>query len=1185
MTAAGAAINVDGSVTFTATVAPNAGSASVPFNGTMLFASKGTTIAACSTQTVNATTGVATCTTTTLLAGSDAITATYSGDSNYIASPASASTTQTVNKANTSIGLSPASQTANLNQQVTFTATVTAPGNGVALSGQVVFTDNSTPIAACGGSTGVTVTWNSGSSTGTAVCTTSSLSAGGHSILANYGNDSNYNNSGPAAATATISGVSGSVPLVLSPSGSSTVNQAVTITATVSYTSPTLLTGTMAFTDNGAAVPGCTVSFNKTATASTGVATCTTQSLPLGSNAIVATYSGDPNYTPSPGSVTYTVNQTGTSLVLASVPASTAGVNQTVTFTATVTINQSGPTMPGGSVTFKDSVTSAAIPNCSALALASASATTFTAGCATTTLALGGHTITATYSGDTNFAASSSTSPITINQSGTSTALISSQPAGATVNQAVTFTATVTENTSGGTALNGTVAFTDNGITITNCSAIAPSSVGVAVCTDSALTAAGSPHTIVATYAHDTNFAGSSNSLTQTVNQGTTTLALVSSAVANTSTINQSVTFTATVTPSPLGANVLASSGIVTFTDNGNPISAGSGVSCGTNGVVPINWNASASTGTAACTTPALIVGSHTIKATYTLDPNFSGSINSITQIVNTATTNLSLTPFSSTFTVNTQVPLLATFTPPNGAPTPTGKVTFTDTSATPAAVLCSSVTPTLPAGSTLYQASCPVSTLTASTHVILAAYAGDMNFSIGSATTSISMTPATSSTTVTIQSPATVVTSAGNQSGLEEAVKFQATVTPTSGPVLLSGTMAFTVNGTAIIGCTAAAVNPATGIATCAATTANPGFADGPNVIGAIYTDQNYTNTTITATQTVEDYTIAVAPIPTGPPAAIFLTAGYATGSTQGYPTGNTTSAPVDPFTGQAINIVPTSISGFTGTPKITCAATASSPSTGTAPVCDLAATTLVVANGTTQTPVALVIDATSATAGTYTFTVTATDATSSIVRKNTNTFTVVVRAKSSTLVVTSGATTNNVGNVTFQLPANVSLSNFICPSVSGTGLTGFVPASELGIACTFSPTTVLSSTSAQTATVTVTLTTTGTVTAQNTVPRMGSASKLLVAALFGAPVFLLLGFRRSRKTFLSNLARMVAIAVIAMSALYSVGCGGSFSSKTSTTAVTGGTTPPGTYYLLIQGTGSDGNTYQAVLPVDVNL
>jgi hypothetical protein len=61
------------------------------------------------------------------------------------------------------------------------------------------------------------------------------------------------------------------------------------------------------------------------------------------------------------------------------------------------------------------------------------------------------------------------------------------------------------------------------------------------------------------------------------------------------------------------------------------------------------------------------------------------------------------------------------------------------------------------------------------------------------------------------------------------------------------------------------------------------------------------------------------------------------------------------------------------------------------------------------------------------------------------------------------------------------------------------------------------------------------------------------------------------------------LAIVAIGVAALTASSCGGSY--HASTTAITGGTTPPGTYYLLVQGTGSDGNTYQAVLELVVSV
>ncbi len=72
--------SVGGQVTYTATVNP------VPDGGTVAFADGGTTIAGCGTAAVNTSSGTATCQATYTATGSHPITASYSGDSNYLAS-------------------------------------------------------------------------------------------------------------------------------------------------------------------------------------------------------------------------------------------------------------------------------------------------------------------------------------------------------------------------------------------------------------------------------------------------------------------------------------------------------------------------------------------------------------------------------------------------------------------------------------------------------------------------------------------------------------------------------------------------------------------------------------------------------------------------------------------------------------------------------------------------------------------------------------------------------------------------------------------------------------------------------------------------------------------------------------------------------------------------------------------
>jgi hypothetical protein len=132
----------------------------------------------------------------------------------------------------------------------------------------------------------------------------------------------------------------------------------------------------------------------------------------------------------------------------------------------------------------------------------------------TAALAVGAHTVVATYSGDANFGASASaTFNQTVNKAGTTIGLISSlNPANA--GQAVTFTATVSAVAPGAGAPTGTVTFKDGATTL---GTITLDSNAQSKYTTSAL-AAGS-HSITATYNGDSNFNTSATSaLPQTIN-------------------------------------------------------------------------------------------------------------------------------------------------------------------------------------------------------------------------------------------------------------------------------------------------------------------------------------------------------------------------------------------------------------------------------------------------------------------------------------------------------------------------------------------------------------------------------------------------------------------------------------------------------------------------------------------
>ncbi len=178
-----------------------------------------------------------------------------------------------------------------LGQAVTMTATVTAQ-NGSTPVGTVVFSSNGVQIGS--------VSLNS---SGVAVLTYAGLPLGTDSLAAIYqgsatlaGSTSNLVMQLVGAAMTTVTG---------SPNPSM-FGDAVTITATVSPLAPggPPPTGTVSFASNGTAISGCTA----VPLASSLTAACTTSTLAVGTDAIVATYSGDANYFGSSGTLAQLVN-------------------------------------------------------------------------------------------------------------------------------------------------------------------------------------------------------------------------------------------------------------------------------------------------------------------------------------------------------------------------------------------------------------------------------------------------------------------------------------------------------------------------------------------------------------------------------------------------------------------------------------------------------------------------------------------------------------------------------------------------------------------------------------------------------------------------------------------------------------------------------------------------------------
>ena len=258
--------------------------------------------------------------------------------------------------------------------------------------------------------------------------------------------------------------------------------------------------------DNGVAISDCgAVPLRGTGNSKT--AQCVGTTFGVGTHPLTAAYAGSTtNLASSSGPVSEVVNAGPTTTSVAS-SLNPAPYSTNLIFTATVT----GQAL-SGTVAFKDN--GVVLSGCGAINLSGTSTTTKTAVCPVVALPAGSHPITAAYAGATgNLASTSSTLAQTVSKVATTTAVYSSRnPARA--GTVVTYTAVVT-----GKLPFGTVAFTDNGVTIAACAAVSlPGNANAKNATCNYTTTAKGAHVIAGRYVGDANNLTSSGAMTETIN-------------------------------------------------------------------------------------------------------------------------------------------------------------------------------------------------------------------------------------------------------------------------------------------------------------------------------------------------------------------------------------------------------------------------------------------------------------------------------------------------------------------------------------------------------------------------------------------------------------------------------------------------------------------------------------------
>ena len=765
-------------LTFTATVIPAAAT------GTMTFIDQypqaGGTMSA-QLGIVPVVNGVATLTTSSLVAASHTIQVWYSGDVRY-RSGVPVTYTQVV-KNSTSTALTAAPNPSTYGASVSLVAQVTP----ATATGSVQFFNGTTLVGSASVGSG-----------GSAQIMTTTLPVGSSSMTASYLGDGSNSPSASSAVVETIAKANSTMTLSASPAAPS-FGQTVTLTAMVSPAG----TGTVQFF-NGSTLLG-------TGTIANNQAQITSATLPVGSNSLTAAYSGDGNTNSSTsGIVQLTVTAGSTTTVLSASP-SVSSLGQSVTLTATVT--SSGAT---GTVQFLNGGT----------VLGTAAVSGGQAQISTIALPVGVNSLTATYSGDANYNLSSSASiQETVNKVATTTALTSS-PSPSTFGQAVTLMAAVSPSKAtgavqffNGTTLLGTAiltsgqaqftttalaagtfsltavysgdasnaASTSNGASQT----VSKASTSTGITTNPAFPTVGQTVNLVAAVAPTTAtgavnfFSGSTLLGTSTVSNGQATFPITATAAgltllnleavyqgdsnynssfSSTISVNVQKGLTATTVSSSVNPSIQGQS--VTFTATVTPVAATGTVTFSGVG------NASVANGVASITTSTLPAGTTSVSAQYNGESNYNpSSSGSLAQIVRVASvTSLTTSPEPSTF--GQSVNLTATVTPSSA----TGPVQFFNGGALLA-------TATLSGGHATFSSS----TLPGGSDSLTAVYSGDANHAASTSAVRIQTVNRENSTTSLKASP--------SSSSPAETVTFTATVAPAAA----TGTVQFLDSSTVL--------------------------------------------------------------------------------------------------------------------------------------------------------------------------------------------------------------------------------------------------------------------------------------------------------------------------------------------------------------------------------------------------
>jgi sugar lactone lactonase YvrE len=291
-----------------------------------------------------------------------------------------------------------------------------------------------------------------------------------------------------------------------------------------------------------------------------------------------------------------------------------------------------------------------------------------------------------------------------------------------------------------------------------------------------------------------------------------------------------SVTLTAVI-----AYNGLTPGGTFGFTVNGSATGV-SGPNC-----EPTAGSTTTCTATLNAATAGLAVGTYPIVANLGADPSNNAATGSGTLTITIGTPVVSVGTSNASVAVDSPVTFTATVSPITGV-TPTGAVSFTSTvGGVTTQIAGCGITSPVGINIATHMAACTTSALPAGSYTITANYGGDTNFNAASGTLA-------GTQTITLATPAVVLTTSNNSVVVNTPIIFTAAVTPTggnvpSGKVSFSSTLAGTTTPIAACsGANAVAINGATHNATC---TTSALAAGSYTITATVAADSNFNSAT----------------------------------------------------------------------------------------------------------------------------------------------------------------------------------------------------------------------------------------------------------------------------------------------------------------------------------------------------